>query len=414
MTTIQESPLSPAEPVRGTRQRLDHIDAMRPVKQVGVVSTHTLLFFAPAAAGLAAGASLLLLHVTREAFLFVSACMLTYSCRDLIKVELRPFWRRRFLLVGIPYLCWTLIYFFFTLPNANTSSVAGAVGHLGYLTATGYYQLYYLLVILEFYLLFPLLFLLLRRTVGHHGALLAASGAIQVMLVSAMHWQVLPGLMQGFWATREVTSYQFYLLAGMVIALHLDEVHAWLIAHTRSVLAFTLGSALVAEGWYFLAAHHVVPGLGTADDPFQPIVIPFNIGAIAAIYLLGVWLVGKRRSHRTRSVVRSGSDNSYGVYLAQLLFIGILSGLGWKHLNGAVPWPIVCLITVVLVYAACVALTELLARTSLAKPLTGRTRVPWRTGTPAPPATTPAASPRSPARVSAPVESPVTVDLTSG
>ena len=31
----------------GTRKRLEHIDAMRPVKQAGVVSTHTLLFFAP-------------------------------------------------------------------------------------------------------------------------------------------------------------------------------------------------------------------------------------------------------------------------------------------------------------------------------------------------------------------------------
>ena len=73
MTTV-ESPLSPARPVRGTRKRLDHIDAMRPVKQAGVVSTHTLLFFAPVAAALTVGASLQLLHVTREAFLFVSAC----------------------------------------------------------------------------------------------------------------------------------------------------------------------------------------------------------------------------------------------------------------------------------------------------------------------------------------------------
>jgi hypothetical protein len=32
----------------------------------------------------------------------------------------------------------------------------------------------------------------------------------------------------------------------------------------------------------------------------------------------------------------------------------------------------------VIVFLACVALTELLARTALAKPLTGRTRVPWR------------------------------------
>ena len=70
---VAESPAAkvgaPAEPRRGTRKRLDHIDAMRPIKQAGVVSTHTLLAFAPAAS-LATGASLQLLHVTREAFLF--------------------------------------------------------------------------------------------------------------------------------------------------------------------------------------------------------------------------------------------------------------------------------------------------------------------------------------------------------
>ena len=78
-------------------------------------------------------------------------------------------------------------------------------------------------------------------------------------------------------------------------------------------------------------------------------------------------------------MVRSGSDNSYGVYLAQLLFITALGWLGWRHLNGYLPWPLVSVITVVLVFVSCIGLTELLARTPLAKPLTGRTRVPWRT-----------------------------------
>jgi hypothetical protein len=41
--------MSTDAPVEGTRKRLDHIDAMRPVKQAAVVSTHTLIFFAPLA-----------------------------------------------------------------------------------------------------------------------------------------------------------------------------------------------------------------------------------------------------------------------------------------------------------------------------------------------------------------------------
>ncbi len=131
----------------------------------------------------------------------------------------------------------------------------------------------------------------------------------------------------------------------------------------------------MAEAWYYLSADHVASWLGSSADPFQPIVIPFNIGAIACIYLIGVALVDRRRSTRTRAIVQSGSDNSYGVYLAQLLFITVLSWLGWRHLNDVVPWPLVSVLTVVIVFVACVGLTELLARTPLAKPLTGRTRV---------------------------------------
>jgi peptidoglycan/LPS O-acetylase OafA/YrhL len=375
--SIDESPLAPAIPVSGTRKRLDHIDAMRPVKQFGVVSTHTLIFFAPVGTGISVGAALQLLHVTREAFLFISACMIAYSFRQVMHVDLRTFWRRRFMAVGVPYLCWTVIYFFVTL-HGTSGSLPSRLDHLAYLIGTGYYQLYFLVVLLEFYAVFPLLLLLLRRTVGHHGLLLVASAALQILVVSLMHWDVLPHWMRGFWASREVTSYQFYLIAGMVIALHLDEVHRWLCSHVRLVLGFTLFAAGLAEGWYFLAVHHVVSWTGSGSDPFQPIVIPWNIGAIASIYLFGVWLVGSRRAPRTIALTKTGSDDSYGIYLAQLVFITALGWCGWRHLNAYLPWPVLSLLTVILVFVACVGLTEALARTALAKPLTGRSRVPRR------------------------------------
>jgi peptidoglycan/LPS O-acetylase OafA/YrhL len=176
----------------------------------------------------------------------------------------------------------------------------------------------------------------------------------------------------------------------MVVAFHLDEVHRWLCSHVRLVLGATLASAAVAEAWYCLAVYHVVSWFGSSSDPFQPIVIPWNIGAIASIYLLGVWLVSRRRSDRTRAATKIGSDDSYGVYLAQLVFITALGWAGWRHLNTYVPWPIVCLITVLVVFFACIALTELLARTPLAKPLTGRSRIPGRPR-PAPPPPAPGA-----------------------
>ncbi len=361
------------------KKRLDHVDAMRPVKQAGVVSTHSLLAFAPAAA-LSVGGALMLLHVTREAFLFISACMLTYGYQDLTRIGYGYFYRRRAVAVALPYACWTLIYFWLTLPAGLTPW--SGIAHFAYLFGTGYYQLYYLVVIMQFYLVFPALFWLVRKARGHHLALVLASLAVQVAVTSLMHWNVLPPQMRGFWATREIVSYPFYLVSGMVVALRLDAVHRWVCRHGWRIFAATVAAAVVAEAWYVAADRQLVGWLGSASDPLQPIVIPFNIGAIACLYLFGVWLVAPRRSRRIRVLARSGSDNSYSVYLAQMVFVMALEDLSYRSLDRLVPWPVVAAVGVAVVFLACVLLSSILARTPLSVALTGRTRERWATWLP--------------------------------
>jgi peptidoglycan/LPS O-acetylase OafA/YrhL len=361
--------------VTPARRRLDHVDAMRPVKQAGVISTHSILYFAPAAASVSSGAALLLLHVSREGFFFVSACMLTYAYADLNRDGLPRFYWRRFLSVGVPYLCWTVIYFLFLLPTAHYHDTAAALRGLAMMAYTGYYQLYFLLVIMQFYLVFPLVAMLLRRTAGHHGRVVAAAALAQLAISVLTHWQLLPPLMMKY-AEQDALSYVLYLADGCVVACHLEQVHAWVGRNARLVVTLTAVAALAAEGVYFLAQYGVTTVLGSGDDPFQPSVIPFNIGAIACGYLAGVALVRPGRSRLARAAVRSGSDNAYGMYLSHMLVITTLVWLGWGHLGSVIPWPLLCLLTVGIIVACCVPLTAVLARTPLAVPLTGRRRVP--------------------------------------
>ncbi len=361
------------------RRRLDQVDAMRPIKQAGVVSTHSILYFAPAAASVASGAALLLLHVSREGFFFISACMLTYAYAEMHPLDpagLRRFYGHRVVSVVIPYLCWTAVYFLYLLPTAHYRSAAAALAHLARMAETGYYQLYFLLVIMQFYLVFPLVLMLLRRTRGHHGRLIAAAAVAQLAMAISTHWQLLPTLMQRY-AQQDALSYLLYLVGGSVVAFHLDEVHAWVVRHARLIVALTAAAALAAEAVYFLARYGVTTVLGSGSDPFQPSVIPFNIGVITCGYLAAVALVRPGRSRRTRAAVRVGADDAYGIYLSQMLIITALIWLGWGKLSTVIPWPLLCAATVGIVFACCLALTGLLARTPLAVPLTGRTRVPW-------------------------------------
>jgi peptidoglycan/LPS O-acetylase OafA/YrhL len=362
-------------------RRLDQVDAMRPIKQAGVVSTHSLIYFAPAAAAVGSNAALLLLHVSREGFFFISACMLTYAYAGLQRSSLPRFYWRRFVSVGIPYLCWNFIYFLWGFRDTTYPTAGAALDHLWRLISTGYYQLYFLLVIMEFYLVFPLVLALLRRTRGHHGLVIAGTVGVQVAVSIVTHWHFLPRVLITY-AQQDAFSYVLFLVGGGVVAFHLQEVHDWVVRHSHLIYFLTVVAAAGALAVYFLARDGIT-WFGSGNDPFQPSVIPFNVGAIACGYLAGVALVRPGRSARTKALVRMGSDDAYGIYLSQMLFITILIGLHWSRLNNVLPWPLVSAITVVVVFVSAIALTSLLARTPLAVPLTGRKQVPLSTLIPA-------------------------------
>jgi hypothetical protein len=201
-----------------------------------------------------------------------------------------------------------------------------------------------------------------------------------VALMILLHWRIVPVLRVGW--LLEFPPYAFYLVTGSIAAFHLDAIDHWLRLHARLVIALTVAAALYAEAVYFLAEKGVTTVLGSGADPLQPSVIPFDVGAIACLYLQGAALVKPGRSPRLRAAVRIGSDNSYGVYLCQMLFVYALIWAGWARLDSVLWWPLLCAATVVIVFLAGVAFTSLLARTPLAVPLTGRQRRPWSTRAP--------------------------------
>ena len=125
--------------------------------------------------------------------------------------------------------------------------------------------------------------------------------------------------MQGFWATREVISYQFYLIAGMVVALHLDDVHQWIVRHVRLVLAVTVAAAVVAEVWYVPRRATTCRGSARARTRSSRSSSRSTSAPSPASTWSASSLVDRRRSTRIRAVIRSGSDNSYGVRPVRLV-----------------------------------------------------------------------------------------------
>jgi peptidoglycan/LPS O-acetylase OafA/YrhL len=361
---------------------------MRPIKQAAVISTHTLVFFAPLATSSAVVGLIMLTRFSRDAFLFVSACMLTYSYREVTQFHYGSYLKKRFMSVGVPYIAWTVIYFFYTSLNPVTHfpyysltrvNVFSGVGfhYFVHLFLTGYYHLYYLIVIMEFYVLFPFFMRLVRRFSSGHW----------YFLLGALVWQVAYGALldshhlfihlSGVQQTRLIFSYPIYLVGGVIAALHLDDLHRWVVRHWRLVVVLTLASGVCAEILSYLARYSWLPYyIRTGTYVYSPTIVPFNIGAILCVYLLGVYLVSQKRSVRTRAAVQSGSDNSYGVYLSQMLWIPLLLRIR-NHFHIHLAWGFAVPIALVFVYALGYLFTAIFARTPLALVVTGRKRVSW-------------------------------------
>src|SRR5436190_11592561 len=152
--------------------RLAQIDVMRLLICASVVATHVVGNANPINS-VAPNAVTNLLHYTRQAFFFISALVLVHAYRD------GPGrLRRRVSVLGVPYLVWSTIYAVLGLAVAYSWWAARRLPwtwFVGLVQGTDGYHMYFLLVSVQFAVVFPVFLALLRATRRHHRLLLVIS-----------------------------------------------------------------------------------------------------------------------------------------------------------------------------------------------------------------------------------------------
>ena len=344
----------------------------RIVTFTAVIAVHAISSTVPAAS--TTGNSVLaLLHYTREGFFFLAAFVLFYGYYDrpLRGPELWPFWRKRFLLVGVPYVVWTVLY---TLPGmlrrgeAAASVAQGLFGHL--VRGDGEYHLYFLLVSLQLYVLTPVLLWLVRRCEGRHLLLLGGSLTLQAVTswyIQFGHTSTGPGQLFRHNAFILIISYQFWIMLGAVTAVHRDAALAFVRAHRPVLTGVVAGGAALTVGWVHWAGHTRIGGVGSASV-FQPVLIGWFVLAILGVALIGsFWADRREQLPRAAGWVRTGSDASFGVYLVHPAILAwVIAALPSLPSGVAAALAVACtwMLSALFVFAA--------RRTPLSLPLCGR------------------------------------------
>ena len=390
-TTSQEHPSAPARPAAGgyrSRPHADELDVVRPAASLLVISTHAMQLFA-STSSVFYGAITLETQASRHIFFFVSALALTYQACQRPRWSPWRFWGRRGTGVVIPYAIWTLLYVAVSFTGLQGDAISGTSGsalqilkNAGMQLISGSAHLYYVFVLMQFYLLFPVLLWLLNRTRRWHAVIGVVSLGVQVWVSFGLHdqhWN--PQVWYDISSTREVTSYVFYLVAGMILGAHLPAAAAWAWRRRWLLLAAGVLALAAVEAWYVLTVRSG-QAPASAAGAFEPEAIPLYAASILLLWLAGAWWAHRSRNGWPSRLVRAMSDNSMGVYLSHIMFLDALFTLGLGGLSRHVPWIVTVLAAVAVTWLAATLFTEVAARTPVSRWLVGRARRPWRGGPP--------------------------------
>ena len=369
------------------RPHLYELDPLRSCTALSVIVVHVLAFTAYLnATGLGydiQNAVLVAFHFTREVFLFVTAFALVYVYNGR-QVSPWQFWKKRAVGVVLPYVFWSLIYVcvdtHITSPGAFLQTSVFDI-----LTGNASYQLYYILLTMQFYLFFPLFLPCIRFCARYPWKTLTVSFVVQVVFFY-VDFHTIQNSTLPFWQAvtyyqdRFLPVYQFYFILGGLTACYFTQVRAFVLRHGRlilSVFVLMLAGLCLHYALQLGVFHETV---GYATSVLQPEMVFYSIALIfCAFWLVCRWAskLDMRQHPGSVRLWHTLSNASFGIYLIHVL---ILNSILLRWMVPALPtvWPVALrvFLTWFVTAGATVIICLLLLRMPILSRLVGRSGPP--------------------------------------
>ena len=373
-----------------TQPYIYELDLMRPVTAVTVVAVHVLaftLYLNDTATGVQVQNGIITsVHFTREVFMFITALALTYVYFGR-PFSAKRFWTKRSIGVLVPYCIWSIAYTWVNTSQHSPAAFARAA-LFDILTGNASYQLYYILLTLQLYLVLPLFLLLLKHIQKHPWMALLISFTLQVLVMYFDYRYIQQGSLasSGVWhivavsQDRFLLTYQFYFILGGLAALYLKQTRAFVLSHGTWILSgFVL--ALAALWVHFLLQVDVYhESQGYATSVLQPMMTFYS----PVVIVLLCWLAYRWASRTNQQGHPKGyrfwhslSDASFGIYLVHAFILTAL--LRWVVPFMPEAWPVALrvFLTWFLTAGGAAGLSILLMKTPVLSHLVGRS-ARWR------------------------------------
>jgi len=266
-------------------------------------------------------------------FLFISGVVLYNKYNDGFSAfkSLSAFYKKRLSSVVPPYLVWSTFYFFypyvgavllfsvFNHPTATYSSLSNIAQLLSeYLTglAVGIEQLWFVVLIIQLYLLYPLLVKFYNRFARQKNPIWALSFLLLVQIAFT-----------SLFLTTGPTPFVAFFVSGIfyfVFGFFVSEHYAAIKQKITKVSLRTISLVVVLSTIYFTVVYYHTVLLSGPVPSFYVWLYQIT-GPFYCLLLIGFYLrisMGLSEPHRffTRYMEKIGAD-SFGIYLTQGFFI---------------------------------------------------------------------------------------------
>lgn len=317
--------------IASRRPHIFELDLLRAVTALSVIAVHIVALTTNlnrSELGLQMqNAVVIALHFTRAVFMFVTAFALVYVYYGK-PFSLKRFWSKRGIGFLLPYIVWSLVYILYSEPGLPPGMfIKTAIFDI--LTGNASFQLYFILLSLQFYLVLPLFLWFLKRIAPHPWKALSISLIVQLVLFYVDYHYLQQSTLSTtskFWwnvekyQDRFLLTYQFYFLLGAFTGLYFQQIKSFLLRHSWTVTGGFL--AVLAATWlhYILQIRVYHMSADDAGSVLQPSMVFYSAATIFfLLWLACCWTSfkdqGQDENPRGYQIWRTLSDASYGVYL---------------------------------------------------------------------------------------------------
>lgn len=261
-------------------------------------------------------------------FVFITGMALFYNYNQQLKYG--TFMKKRVSDILVPFILWNFIYIMYVFSTFNLFALDWATLYKEFITPKIGYHLWYIIMIFQFYLLYPLFLKMVKwidTTRNKRRISLITLFILYVIYLwlsyhyLPLHISEYPLWLQQILNERNIffISYIFYFIFGGFAALHLNKFRDWVTKSTswNSFLFFALLIWVTYELFAGLKSFHSLDFSNT----LKPTVFLFVMSEILILYLLAM-LIAQYKTYVNKILTFIGTY-SFGAYLIHALVLSV-------------------------------------------------------------------------------------------